>query len=182
MNEGALATRGRPAAWALPAAPASASVSCDTRAVIRTYTDDDLGEVLDAWYLASLEAHSFLSEDFFKAERELLSDRWLPSSDTWVFEIGGHVVGFVSMVGNEVGGIFVAPNRQNRGVGRALLDHVAATRLYLEVEVFNANTIGRRFYGAYGFRVVGEGLDDTTGLPILRLRIDLLSRRCRLST
>lgn len=147
-------------------------MSCDTRSVIRPYDNDDLGQVLDAWYLASLQAHSFLNEGFFEAERELLADRWLPSSDTWVFEIGGHVVGFVSMVGNEVGGIFVAPNRQNRGVGRALLDHVAATRPYLEVEVFNANTMGRRFYNAYGFRVVGEGLDDTTGFPVLRLRID----------
>ena len=47
---------------------------CDTRPVIRPYTDDDLGEVLDAWYLASLAAHSFLGEDFFDAERERLSD------------------------------------------------------------------------------------------------------------
>ena len=81
-------------------------------------------------------------------------------------------MGFVSMVGYEVGGIFVTPSHQSKGVGHALLDHVAATRSYLELEVFEANTIGRRFYDAYGFRAVGEGLDDTVGLPILRLRID----------
>ena len=103
-----------------PRAETFDGVVCDTRGVIRPYTDDDLGEVLDAWYLASLEAHSFLSEDFFDAERERLSDMWLPGSDTSVFEVGGHVVGFVSMVGNEVGGIFVTPERQNQGVGRAL--------------------------------------------------------------
>ena len=147
-------------------------VVCDTRGVIRPYSNDDLGEVLDAWYLASLEAHSFLSEDFFDTEREMLAKMWLPTSDTSVFELGGHVVGFVSMVGNEVGGIFVAPSHQNRGVGRALLDHVAGTRPYLELEVFEANTIGRRFYDAYGFLVVSKGLEDTTGFPALRLRID----------
>ncbi len=85
--------------------------------MIRPYTDDDLGEVLDAWYLASVEAHSFLGEGFFDAERGRLSDLWLPGSDTSVFEVGGHVVGFVSMVGNEVGGIFVTPERQNQGIG-----------------------------------------------------------------
>ena len=147
-------------------------VVCDTRCVIRPYTDDDVGEVLDAWYLASVEAHSFLNESFFDAERGRLSDLWLPGSDTSVFEAGGRVVGFVSMVGNEVGGIFVTPERQGQGIGRALLDHVAATRRYLELEVFEANTIGRRFYDAYGFRVRGEGIERDTGLPILRLRID----------
>jgi putative acetyltransferase len=140
--------------------------------VIRPYSDDDLGEVLDVWYLASLEAHSFLDEDFFDTEREAISDRWLPASETSVFEIGGRVVGFVSMVGNEVGGVFVVPNRQNQGVGRALLDHVAATRPYLELDVFEANAVGRRFYDAYGFRVVNRDLDDTTGLPTIRLRVD----------
>ncbi len=144
----------------------------DTCGVIRPYTDDDLGEVLDAWYRASLEAHSFLSEDFFDAERERLSGLWLPGSDTSVFEVGGQVVGFVSMVGNEVGGVFVTPEHQNQGVGRDLLDHVSATRRYLELEVFEANTIGRRFYDAYGFRVLSEGLESETGLPALRLRID----------
>ena len=147
-------------------------VVCDTRGVIRSYTDGDLGEVVEAWHRASLKAHSFLSEDFFNAERQRLSDLWLPMADTSVFEVGGHVVGFVSMVGNEVGGIFVTPSHQNKGIGHALLDHVAATRPYLELEVFEANTVGRRFYDAYGFRAVGEGLDDTVGLPILRLRID----------
>jgi putative acetyltransferase len=148
------------------------AVVCDTCAVIRPYTEDDLDEVLDVWYLASLEAHSFLGEDFFDTEREELSSRWLPASETSVFEIDGGVVGSVSMVSNEVGGIFVTPARQGRGVGRALMDHVTATRPYVELDVFEANTAGRRFYDAYGFRPVGEGLDDTTGLPVIRLRID----------
>lgn len=97
---------------------------------------------------------------------------WLPTSETFVFQKRGQVAGFVSMVGNEVGGIFVAPAHQNQGIGHALLDHVAATRPHLELEVFKANSIGRRFYEAYGFQVLVEAVDDTTGLPVLRLRID----------
>ena len=140
--------------------------------MIRSYTDDDLGQVLDAWYRASVVAHSFLREDFFDNERARLAEVWPPGSETSVFEVDGRVVGFVSMVGNEVGGIFVAPEYQNQGVGRSLLDHVAATRPYLELEVFEANTIGRRFYNAYGFRVLSKGVESDTGLPSLKLRID----------
>ena len=47
--------------------------------VIRPYTADDLDELLDVWYQASLIAHSFLSEEFLTAERQQVADigsRW----------------------------------------------------------------------------------------------------------
>ncbi|MEA3511117.1 MAG: GNAT family N-acetyltransferase, partial [Actinomycetota bacterium] len=136
------------------------------------YTDRDLADVLDVWYLASLEAHSFLSDEFFDTERQLIAEQWLPASETFVFEIDGRVVGSVSMSGNEVGGLFVTPECQNRGVGRALLDHVAASRSYLELDVFKANTKARRFYEAYGFRLVNEHINAATSFSELRLRFD----------
>ncbi|MEA3511174.1 MAG: GNAT family N-acetyltransferase, partial [Actinomycetota bacterium] len=68
--------------------------------MIRPYTDRDLADVLDVWYLASLEAHSFLSDEFFDTERQLIAEQWLPASETFVFEIDGRVVGSVSMSGN----------------------------------------------------------------------------------
>jgi putative acetyltransferase len=101
---------------------------CDTLDVIRPYTDEDLADVLDVWYLASSVSHSFLSDDFFDTERQQIADQWLPASETSVFETDGRLVGSVSMIGNEVGGIFVTPEYQSRGVGGVLLDHVAASR------------------------------------------------------
>jgi putative acetyltransferase len=129
--------------------------------------------VLDVWYLASLVAHSFLTEEFFDTERQLIAERWLPASETFVFEMDGCVVGFVSMNGNEVGGLFVTPAQQKRGVGRALLDHVAASRPYLELDVFKANAAARSFYESYGFRLVNEHVNDETGYPEMRLRLDV---------
>ena len=75
------------------------------------------------------------------------------------------------MMDNEVGGLFVAPGAQRRGIGRALMDHVRASRDNLELEVFEANEIGRAFYDAYGFEVVGERPDEDTGFCVLRLRL-----------
>jgi len=140
--------------------------------MIRPYSTDDLDDVLDAWYLASLEAHPFLDKDFFEMERTLISGQFLPASESWVFEIHGRVVGSISLLDNEVGGIFVTPAHQNQGIGRALMDHVAATRPCLELEVFEANAIGRRFYDAYGFRAVSEDSCEATGHPVIRLRLD----------
>jgi putative acetyltransferase len=148
---------------------------CDTLDVIRPYTDEDLADVLDVWYLASLDSHSFVGDDFFDIERQQIAEQWLPASETSVFEIDGRVVGSVSMIGNEVGGIFVTPEHQHRGIGRALMAHVAASRSYLELDVFEANAVARRFYELYGFRVVNQHINDTTDLPELRLRLDVMS-------
>ena len=140
--------------------------------MIRKYGAEDLAELLDVWYEAAQLAHPFWTHDFFEQERRNISQEFLPVAETWVFESEGLVVGFIALLGNEVGGIFVAPTQHGQGIGRALMDHARASRDHLELEVFEANEIGRAFYDAYGFAVVGEQLDEKTGLRLLRLRLD----------
>lgn len=140
--------------------------------MIRAYRHDDLPDLLDAWYEASLIAHPFLDEAFFDAERVLIAEVFLPASDVTVAVADERVVGFISMADNEVGGFFVHPAHQRQGHGRELMDAARATRPVLELDVFEANPIGRRFYESYGFREVGRGVDDATGHPQVRLRLD----------
>ncbi len=139
--------------------------------MIRKYEPEDLGELLDVWYDASQIAHPFWTRDLFEQERRDISEEFLPIAETWVFEREGRVVGFISLLGNEVGGIFVAPTWQGQGIGRALTDLARASRDHLDLEVFEANEIGRAFYNAYRFAVVGERLDEKTGLRLLRLQL-----------
>lgn len=139
--------------------------------MIRPYQDDDLAALLDAWHRASEAAHPFLSEAFFEAERHQIAHEWLPMSETQVYVVGGRVVGFLSLVDNEVGGLFVHPDFQRQGIGRALMDSARAARPYLELTVFEANSQGRRFYEAYGFREVERVAEGVEGHPELRLRL-----------
>jgi putative acetyltransferase len=105
----------------------------------------------------------------FEQERRDIVNKYLPVAETYVLERAGAVVGFVSLLGNEVGGIFVAPHCHGQGIGRALMDWARGSRDHLELDVFEANEIGRRFYAAYGFRVVGTRMDEATGGRVLRL-------------
>lgn len=139
--------------------------------MIRRYRDSDLDTVLEAWYAASLLAHPFLDEEFFRRERIAIRDVHLRVAETWVYQYDGGVVGFVALVGNEVGGLFVDPGHQGRGIGRALMDHARAIHGTLELDVFRDNSAGRAFYAKYGFRQVGEGVHEETGLNQLRLRL-----------
>jgi len=140
--------------------------------MIRPYNDDDLAELLDVWYRASLVAHPFLTEEFFETERRQIAENWIPVAETTVFDTDGRVVGFLTLVGNEVGAIFVDPRYQRLGIGRALMDSARESRPFLELEVFEANSTGRRFYAAYGFEFVGRHVEPATGQPALRLRFE----------
>lgn len=138
--------------------------------MLRSYTGADLPALLDAWEAASRRAHPFLSEDFLAQERVNIGERWIPASATTVAVVDGAVVGFMSLVGDEVGGIFVHPDHQEKGIGRALMDHAVAVRGAVELEVFERNTAGRAFYQRYGFREIGRVAHDDTGQTCLRLR------------
>ncbi len=140
--------------------------------MIRKYNTGDLAELLDVWYDASQIAHSFLDSEFFDQERKEIRQKHLPIAESWVFEEEGRVVGFISLIGNEVGALFVTPGRQGQGIGRALMDHARASRDHLDAEVFEANEIGRAFYDAYGFDIVETTVHEKTGQSVLRLRLD----------
>lgn len=140
-------------------------------AVIRKYAPDDKDAVLRVWYDSARVAHPFWAPQMFDREREAIATLFLPRAETYVIERTGTVVGFISLMGTEVGGLFVTPQYHREGIGRALMDHAMASRDHLELDVFEANAIGRAFYERYGFRTVGDRLDEATGLRVLRLEL-----------
>jgi len=139
--------------------------------MIRTFAEGDLDALLDTWYRASLIAHPFLTEDFLAQERKNIPELYMPHAETWVFDLDGDIVGFISLIENEVAAIFVEPDLQGRGIGRSLMDYVRALRGELEVDVFEANSIGRRFYDRYGFLPMREYMHEPTGQRVLRLHL-----------
>jgi putative acetyltransferase len=139
--------------------------------VIRKYQPEDCDEVLSVWAAATASAHPFLRGGFLELERQAIRNVHLPVADTWVWEADGRVVGFISLLGNEVGAVFVEPRCQRSGIGWALMDHARALRGELEVEVFRDNAIGRAFYAKYGFEPMGREVHEPTGLQVVRLRL-----------
>jgi GNAT superfamily N-acetyltransferase len=107
----------------------------------------DYADILDARQLAELDID----------ERAETWRKWLDEVHAlvWVAEEGGRVVGFASVVGAKLTTLYVDPFAQGAGVGTALLAEAerAGAR---ELEVFEANGHGRRFYEARGWRLDGE--------------------------
>jgi|TARA_B110000902_G_scaffold149932_1_gene172546 putative acetyltransferase len=137
---------------------------------IRQYNTSDLEAVLSSWEAATRLAHPFMTDDFLAQERKNVGEIYMPNTDTWVAELDGNVVGFVALMGNEIGAIFLLPNYHGKGIGKALMDKANELHSSLEVEVFKANAIGRKFYSRYGFEFLEEKHHEPTGQPLLRLR------------
>ncbi len=141
--------------------------------MIRRYVDNDLDDLLEVWHQASVIAHHFMDDEFFADEREAIQNDHLPIADTWVYESDGKVVGFISLLGHQIGAIFVHPAMQRKGIGRILMDHARSLCGQLELEVFKANRVGRAFYDRYGFEVVEEYFHESLGQPMLKMQLDV---------
>ena len=99
-----------------------------------------------------------------------MTETYLPNSNTWVYEESNTIVGFISMLENEIGGLFVHPNYHSQGIGTALVEHINQFYKELEVEVFNENKIGKPFYEKYGFEVFKEYIQEGTNQKVLRMK------------
>lgn len=137
---------------------------------IRQYQSSDLESVLDAWEVATRLAHQFMSDDFIAQERINVATIYIPNTDTWVADVDGCVQGFIALIGNEIGAIFLQPDYHGRGIGKALMDKAQELHDDLEVEVFKENSIGRKFYMHYGFKLVEEKFHEPTSQQLLRLK------------
>ncbi len=137
--------------------------------MIREYAARDLPELLSVWESASAIAHPFLAPEFIAAERENIPNLYLPNTETWVAEQEGRVVGFISLMGDEVAALFVTPDHQRHGIGHALLGKAQHLRGDLVVEVFAANSIGRGFYHQSGFTPLAESIHEPTGQSLIRM-------------
>ena len=137
--------------------------------MIRKYKSEDADAVVLMWRISSDLAHPFLTKEFLDKEADNIRNVHLAMAETWVTEINGNVVGFIALVGEEIGGLFLDPRYHGRGLGRALVDKAVAEKGALKVEVFKENVIGRRFYNSYGFRSTEEFFHEASGQMTLRM-------------
>lgn len=139
--------------------------------MIRKHQEQDLKTIINIWEKSSALAHPFLSSAFVEKVKSDMTNLYIPNSETWVYEIENSIVGFISMVENEIGGLFVLPSNHSKGIGTKLVDFIRNEHSNLEVEVFEKNHIGRAFYNKYGFEKIKQYYHEESGNNVLRLQL-----------
>ena len=138
--------------------------------MIRFYCIRDTDAIVEVWYAAARIAHDFVPETFWQTERNDLTEKYLPLAETWVYERDNRVVGFLSLMEREVGGLFVLPAYQGQAIGTQLLQHARMLRGALSLNVFQQNLKALCFYEKCGFHVTGEILHEPTGCMLFTMQ------------
>lgn len=75
------------------------------------------------------------------------------------------MLGFCSLLDNQLAALFVDPEFQGQGLGKPLLAHAKSLRNELTLTVYKDNDNSCAFYLSQGFFVHGEQIDTLTGRP-----------------
>lgn len=130
--------------------------------MIRPLQKADLAQVTEIWLSANLQAHSFISSEYWKENRALVKELLL-QAEVYVYEKDGEILGFAGLDGEYIEGIFVAGKAQSQGIGKSLLDFLKVKKPELHLNVYQKNTRAIRFYEREDFHIQSEGLDEATG-------------------
>ena len=142
---------------------------------IRPYSAEDNAVLTDVWYEASRIAHSFLGEEKLREHRTLVSEIYLPKGETWVACFEGKPVGFLGLMDDYVGGIFVSPDMQGMGIGQTLIAHGLKLKGSLKLDVYAQNQRTCEFYKKQGFVEIDRRPEDKEGLPFEEISMRLTS-------
>ena len=124
--------------------------------IIRPYQGVDEDELVKVWYDTTIIAHHFIAADIWSEHKQLLRNKYLPMAKTWVAEENSKLVGFISLLEDHIGGLFVLPQYQGQKIGTKLVEHAKRLRGNLSVDVYNKNEEARKFYEKLGFVYVEE--------------------------
>jgi putative acetyltransferase len=142
---------------------------------VRRATRGDQHALLEIWHRAVRTTHTFLSDADIDFYLPLTRDYLASTEDElWVLCADDQApIGFMTLAGNKMEALFIAPEYHRRGGGRALVQHAKSLKENLVVDVNEENVDARRFYEACGFVVEGRSELDSTGRahPLLHLRL-----------
>jgi len=136
--------------------------------MIRKFKETDLDSIMKLWLETNIFAHDFIDEKYWRSNYEQVR-QMMPEATIYVYEENS-IKGFAGLSGNYIAGIFVEPNSQSKGIGKALLNHIKGINKELFLHVYKRNERAVRFYIREGFFIDGEQIDINTNEPELIMK------------
>ncbi len=82
--------------------------------MIREFEKKDIETIIRIWLDASIIAHDFIGPNYWRNKTDDMRNLYLPSSNTYIYENSGKILGFLSMVENNIAALFVLPESQEK--------------------------------------------------------------------
>ncbi len=131
--------------------------------MIRKYVDSDIDAVMQIWLNTNIQAHSFISPDYWKNNFDVVKEM-LPLAEIYVHEVDNtnQIDGFIGLNDDYIEGIFIKEAAQSKGTGKQLLNHVKKVKSTLRLNVYQKNKRALQFYLREKFSIQSENVDDNT--------------------
>ena len=124
-------------------------------ALIRAYNENDFDAVTRLWRVAREVAFpEFMVKHphTFEEDCHYFRCNILAHNDVWVADVDGRVVGFMAIAGDFIDQLYIHPDFQRRGLGKAFLDFAKErSPEHVWLYTLQINTNGRAFYEKNGF-------------------------------
>ena len=141
---------------------------------------ETLDELLRVWEKSVRSSHHFLSEADIAYFKPLIRNRYFPAVRLFVVRNeAGRIAAFMGLSDDMVEMLFVLPEEQRKGYGRALLEEAFHTHGIRKIDVNEDNTQAYRFYLRMGYEVTGRDATDSCGLPFPILHLERRNERNR---
>src|SRR5690606_41242492 len=109
-----------------------------------------------------------------REQQTIIDYDYLPDVETWLSCVDDESRGFISLLDTFIGGIFVCPAQQWRGIGRQLITHALNLAGELELEVYTDNQQAMSFYASIGFQKLSRRACDDDGHAFENARLRLI--------
>lgn len=131
--------------------------------MIRKFSENDLNSVMEIWLNANLNAHFFISEEYWERNFDAVKEM-LPQAEIYVYEDEKthQISGFAGLTGSYLAGIFVEENSRSKGIGKMLLDCIKQIKSEITLNVYQKNVRAVSFYLREDFIVQSESIDSET--------------------
>lgn len=129
--------------------------------MIREFKMEDLDRIMEIWLNSNIDAHPFINKKYWEDNYSMVRDI-LPTSDIYLYEEKGVILGFVGMIENYIAGIFVDREFRSKGIGKLLLECCKEKNEILKLNVYEKNSRAIDFYRREGFVIEDEKVDSVT--------------------
>lgn len=141
---------------------------------IRLAFKEDFEEITDVWEASVTATHDFLSREDIANLREKIRHEYLSLVHLVVqTDEQGRIQGFVGVADQKIEMLFIRPELQGLGIGRALLQFAVSEMGAILVDVNEQNPRAIGFYERMGFRVFGRSPLDGQGRPFPLLHMQV---------
>lgn len=128
---------------------------------IRLSNECDINIIMEIWLESTIRAHSFIEKDYWVNNYDLVKNKYIPYSKTYVYEEENKIKGFISIIEDKfIGALFVDNNSQGNGIGKEILDFAKNEYRNLSLAVYKDNEKALKFYLREGFSIVKEQVNE----------------------